>query len=82
MFKFSMSHLYSHLLFFPCPYSKSVILSFLLTMIVLILDLLRISKNDETFSVCFMFKFVLSDIVLLLLIFLSALIIRLLDGTD
>lgn len=51
-------------------------------MIVLILDLLRISKNDETFSVCFMFKFVLSDIVLLLLIFLSALIIRLLDGTD
>lgn len=40
---FRMPNLCNHLLF-PCPYFKSVILSFLLTIIVLILDLVRILK--------------------------------------
>lgn len=40
---FRMPNLCNHLLFL-CPYLKSVILSFLLTIIVLILDLVRILK--------------------------------------
>lgn len=68
-----MPTLCNHLLF-PCPYFKSVILSFFNNNCSYF-RLGKDSENNKTLSVCFIFKFILGDAVFLLLI-LSALIVR------